>query len=302
MISVLMSSTRPPLQNVNLNSTPRRERPTSQNVNRPTNRKKNQNITHLFDWQLRVGKWLFTVDRFLLCIPLKTGSYVTAIISLATSITSFSLVLLVVCDHSTYLEIYEKKLDVFICILVYLNSCVPFLVTSIFLIIGTYMGKPAMVKVYLWGTMMHVFVCILNSLTFSIYCMINNYCFQGTGKAHVVISFVFLFFYTVTWLYLLSAINSMLTLQIAAPESRARREALETSIPPVNPPLGLRANQTIKQPRTSQLTKKNVETTKNTGNRPVNRPSRPYANRTLNRPKNRPLSPNKYRPSNQPVR
>lgn len=291
------------------------------NVNRSSKRR-SCNIAHLFDWQLRVGKWLITVDRFLLCIPLKPGSYITAIITLANSILSFGLVTHIIVYYRNYLEVYERKMDVFMYLIIYLTSSIHFMVTSIFLIIGTCRKKPTLIKVYLWGVVIHVLVNILNSLLFSIYCIIYNDCFQGAGWGQLVINFVCMFFFFIIWLYLASVINSILILQqregrnqrsnqlvnrlsspnrninrtLNRPRNRpAKPNMNRTSNRPANRSQSPNVNRSLNQPK-NYSRRQNV---KETSNRPTNRPSNQNANRTLNKPTNRPSSPNSNKPMNR---
>lgn len=281
--------TRPTSQNMNRRLNQPTNRPTRRNVNQITNRPpranrtlnpfvcRSCNIAQLFDWELCVGKWLITVDRFLLCIPLKPGSYITATISLVNSLVSLGLIVHVVYYNSDYLKVYERKMDVLICSFIYFSSTVYFIVTSIFLIAGTYFKKPILIKIYLWGVVIHVFVSILNSLVFSIYCTVNYDCFQGTGLLQPVISFVYVTFYTLIWFYLASVINSMLkSQQVARPFNKS--------------------TQSQNQHQTT-----NRQSVRQTSNRSENRATSTKFNRTLNQPTNLFTRQKVNQTSNQPV-
>lgn len=295
-----MKTNRLTSQNVNRSINKSQNRLTKSNINQLSNPfvSKPNEIEQLYDRQLRVCKWLIPVDRFLLCVPLKIGSYVIAIISLINSMISLGLIVHVIKCRSDYLEVYERKMDLFISLLVYLSSSIHFMVTSIFLIIGTSMEKPIFVKVYFWGVVMHVLVNILNSLLFSIYCIKYNInCFQGTAQIQTVISFVLVSFYSVIWFYLASVINSMLTSRFAdqpwtlcgglSHHSKRNRNRYSRS----------KINRNLNKLRIRPW-KKNVN---QTPNQPVNEPSRPNEKRTLSRPANRPSSTNANRLTNQPV-
>lgn len=286
-------------QKVNKGASQNANQRTRPNINQLSNPpvSESNNIEHLYDRKLRVCKGLITVDRFLLCVPLKIGSYIIAVISLIISMVSFGLVVHIIIYGSCYLEVYERKMDLFICLLVYLISSIHFMVTSIFLIIGTSMKKPIFVKVHFWGVVTHVLVNILNSLLFSIYCIVNNDCFQGTGLIQTVISFVFMSVYSLIWFYLASVLNSMLTSQFADQRWKIYGHLNQSSSHTRNLPSTSKFKRFVNQ-LTRRPWKRNVG---QTPERRVNRPSRPNDNRTLSQPTNRPSSTNANRPTNQPV-
>lgn len=293
-----------PRSNVNRHLNQPTNRPTSQNVSRRSKRLMigtshflgtGQKLARFFDWNLRVGNWLITVDNCLLCIPLKPAGCIIAIGSLAYSIVSFCLVLYVANHHSKYLKVYVNKMDVFTYFVVCFSSSVHFIVTSIFLLIGTLMVKPILVKVYLWGVVIHILVSFINTLGFSVYCIINADCFQGSGWGQSVIGLVCVSFYSAIWLYFMTVINSM---QISQQVERlvtneasteiSNQRVIRPSRPNVNPNL----RQPTNRPRSPNVNRPI--------NQSVNRPSSSNVNRSLKQTSNRPRTPNVNQFMNQP--
>lgn len=166
-------------------------------------------IAPFFDWHW-VGRRLPLVNFFLLCIPVRLTGYIVASGSFIYSSLCFSLVMTMAKHGDKYLEVYANKMDVFLVIVIYLSSTVPFMVTCIFLITGTFLKNRVLVELYLWSALLHILVNIVSTIGVSTYCIYNYECFNGSGLGQSVFGLVICFLYTMLWIYILSSINSMM--------------------------------------------------------------------------------------------
>lgn len=166
-------------------------------------------IIYIADWNL-VGKRLPLLYFFLLCIPLRFTGYIIGVVSFICSILCFSLVMVISKYNDRYFEVYANKMDVLVVLVIYLSSTSTFMVTCVFLLVGTFLRSRALVEIYLWNAMFHVVVTILSTIGVSIYCIYNNQCFNGSGLGQSVIGLVICCLYTLFWVYLLSSLNSMM--------------------------------------------------------------------------------------------
>lgn len=166
-------------------------------------------IVHIADWNV-IAQRLPLVHFFLLCIPLRLSGYIVAAFSLIHSILCFSLVMTMANYSDKYYEVYANKMDVFVCVVIYLSSTIPFMFTCIFLFVGTFLKSRVLVEIYLWTVVLHLFVNIIGTIGVSIYCIYNYQCFTGSGLGQSVIGLIFCFLYIMVWIYIISSLSSMM--------------------------------------------------------------------------------------------
>lgn len=169
----------------------------------------NSKIALMLDWN-QIGPKLPLVHFFLLYIPLKFTGYIVASGNLIYSILCFSLLMIIAKHNDEYLDVYASKMDVFIFLVTYLSSTTHFMITCMFLFVGTFLKNRKFVEIYLWSVVWHVVVNILNTIAVSLYCIIDNHCFTGSGSSQSLIGLLICFFYTMAWVYIISSLNSMM--------------------------------------------------------------------------------------------
>lgn len=150
------------------------------------------------------------VRSFLLCIPLRHAAYIIAVLGFVYSLLCFWLAISIANSREEYLKVYANKMDILIVVVIYLSSTSHFMVTCIFLFVGTFLKHRLLVEIYLWSVLLHVFVNIVSTVGVSIYCMTNYQCFTGSGLGQSVVGLVLCLMYTMFWVYIISSLTSMM--------------------------------------------------------------------------------------------
>lgn len=166
-------------------------------------------ITHYSNWDW-IGQRLPLVHFFLLCIPLRFTGYIVALGCFIYSVLCFGLVMKISNQRDKYLQAYADKMDVLVVLVIYLSSTTHFMVTCVFLFVGTVLKCRTHVEIFIWSIIFHVLVNIVSTIVVSIYCIFNDQCFNGSGLAQSVIGLVLTFLYTMMWIYIISSLNSMM--------------------------------------------------------------------------------------------
>lgn len=149
-----------------------------------------------------------TTEEFLLCMDVKDGSLIIAILGMMYGLAGLILILSIVINYSEWKSLYEKKQDLFVYLTLISLTVSVFLFTSFILLIGTLREFELLVKIYLWYMFVHM---VLNcAINFGIcgFCLTKNSCLQNSSPGVVIMLLLITASYTVFLFYIMMVVNS----------------------------------------------------------------------------------------------
>lgn len=149
------------------------------------------------------------VEEFLYCLPVKQGTKIIAVCTFiygafgACSVLSFCL------NFKLWKDVYAKKFDLLIYLMVMCGIISICMIAGTILIIGTWKESQTTVIVSLWLILLHLCLYLLCNLMASFYCVfVNQQCCNTDGIGFSLMCLLLTFGYTVLWYYFILIINS----------------------------------------------------------------------------------------------
>lgn len=158
----------------------------------------------MLDWD-----HLATINDFVLCIPLKIGATIVALIGLVYGFIATYLFISMCVNYNSWKAVYASKLDELIYFFFIFAIVTIVFIASIILLIAICLEQDLPIQIYLWSIVVHISLNWLITIGVSLYCFfINLSCFLGSGIAEAWVNLILTLFYTVLWCYFIVTVNS----------------------------------------------------------------------------------------------
>lgn len=147
------------------------------------------------------------VNEFL-CIELKEGCVIIAIIGIVYGLIGFLLVLSFMINYEEWKTLYDKKIDELVFFMSLFIIISMLLLISIILLIGVLTSHEILIRLYLWSVTAHLCLDWIVTVSMCVYCVCVHSCFRHNPAGMVVGSVMLAAFYTLVWGYFIIVVNS----------------------------------------------------------------------------------------------